>query len=108
MLIMPLPPEKPGGGVPAGKETDQEHEAAGEQQRAAAEYGGAGDPVDQGDPANSVGCALALAGEAVDLELDEAVEKSYEEKGGYEDKLYLSWSSDTEYSSQDQGHGFDD
>lgn len=41
-------------------------------------------------------------------ELDEAVEKSIEEKGGYEDRLYLSWSSDTEYSSHDQGRGFDD
>ena len=41
-------------------------------------------------------------------ELDEAVEKSIEDKGGYEDRLYLSWSSDTEYSSQDQGRGFDD
>ncbi len=43
-----------------------------------------------------------------DDELDAAVEKSYEEKGGYEDRLYLSWSSDTDYSSHDQGHGFDD
>lgn len=43
-----------------------------------------------------------------DEELDQAVEKSYEEKGGYEDRIYLSWSSDTEYSSHDQGHGFDD
>jgi predicted house-cleaning noncanonical NTP pyrophosphatase (MazG superfamily) len=41
-------------------------------------------------------------------ELDEAVEKSIEDKGGYEDRLYLSWSSDTEYSSHDQGRGFDD
>lgn len=43
-----------------------------------------------------------------DEEVDEAVETSIEEKGGYEDRLYLSWSSDTEYSSHDQGHGFDD
>ncbi len=41
-------------------------------------------------------------------ELTEAVETSVEDKGGYEDKLYLSWSSDTEYSSHDQGRGFDD
>jgi len=41
-------------------------------------------------------------------ELAEAVEKSIEDKGGYEDKLYLTWSSDTEYSSHDQGRGFDD
>ncbi len=43
-----------------------------------------------------------------DEELDAAVQTSLEEKGGYEDKLYISWSSDTEYSSQDQGRGFDD
>lgn len=42
-------------------------------------------------------------------ELDAAVEKSIEEKGGYEDRLYLAWSSDTEYSSHDHGKGsFDD
>lgn len=43
-----------------------------------------------------------------ETELAEAIEKSIEEKGGYEDRLYLSWSSDTEYSSHDQGKGFDD
>ena len=43
-----------------------------------------------------------------DEELDEAVEKSLTEKGGYEDRLYLAWSSDTDYSSHDQGRGFDD
>ena len=44
-----------------------------------------------------------------DAELDEAIETSVEDKGGYEDRLYLSWSSDTEYSSHDQGRGgFDD
>lgn len=31
--------------------------------------------------------------------------KSIEEKGGYEERLYLSWSSDTDYSSHDQGRG---
>jgi predicted house-cleaning noncanonical NTP pyrophosphatase (MazG superfamily) len=42
-------------------------------------------------------------------EINEAIEASIEEKGGYEDRLYLSWSSDTEYSSNDQGRsGFDD
>jgi len=41
-------------------------------------------------------------------ELQEAVDKSIEEKGGYEDRFYLSWSSDTEYSSHDQGRGLDD
>lgn len=43
-----------------------------------------------------------------DTELNESVEKSIEEKGGYEDRFYLSWSSDTEYSSHDHGHGIDD
>lgn len=44
-----------------------------------------------------------------DEDLEEAVLTSIEEKGGYEDRLYLSWSSDTEYSSNDQGRGgFDD
>lgn len=43
-----------------------------------------------------------------DGELDLAIEKSIDEKGGYEGRLYLSWSSDTEYSSHDQGRGFDD
>jgi len=41
-------------------------------------------------------------------ELDQAVEKSIEDKGGYEDMLYLSWSADTEYSSHDHGRGVDD
>lgn len=43
-----------------------------------------------------------------DEELDVAVEKSLTDKGGYADRLYLAWSSDTEYSSHDQGRGFDD
>jgi predicted house-cleaning noncanonical NTP pyrophosphatase (MazG superfamily) len=44
-----------------------------------------------------------------DEEIKAAVEASIEDKGGYEDRLYLSWSSDTEYSSNDQGRGgFDD
>lgn len=41
-------------------------------------------------------------------ELSAVIEKSIEDKGGYEDMMYLTWSSDTEYSSHDQGHGFDD
>lgn len=42
-------------------------------------------------------------------EIQKAVDASIEEKGGYEDRLYLAWSSDTEYSSNDQGRGgFDD
>lgn len=43
-----------------------------------------------------------------DEDVKEAVENSIEDKGGYEDRLYLAWSSDTEYSSHDQGKGFDD
>lgn len=44
-----------------------------------------------------------------DEEVAAAVEASIEDKGGYEDRLYLAWSSDTEYSSNDQGKGgFDD
>ncbi len=46
--------------------------------------------------------------EISDGELDLAIEKSIEEKGGYEGRLYLAWSSDTDYSSHDQGRGFDD
>jgi predicted house-cleaning noncanonical NTP pyrophosphatase (MazG superfamily) len=41
-------------------------------------------------------------------DLQAAIEASIEDKGGYEDRLYLSWSSDTQYSSNDQGRGFDD
>lgn len=41
-------------------------------------------------------------------DLSTAVEKSIEEKGGYEAMLYLTWSSDTEYSSHDHGSGLDD
>lgn len=36
-----------------------------------------------------------------DEELDEAIEKNLSEKGGYEDMLYLEWSSDTSYRSRD-------
>lgn len=43
-----------------------------------------------------------------DAEVKTAVEKSIDEKGGYEDMLYLTWSSDTEYSSHDHGRGLDD
>ena len=46
--------------------------------------------------------------EISDAEVTEAMTKSLVEKGGYEKRQYLSWSSDTEYSSHDQGHGFDD
>ena len=43
-----------------------------------------------------------------DAEVTEAMTKSLVEKGGYEKRQYLSWSSDTEYSSHDGGRGFDD
>ena len=43
-----------------------------------------------------------------DLEVTAAIEKSLEEKGAYDERLYLSWSSDTEYSSNERGQGFDD
>ncbi len=43
-----------------------------------------------------------------DEEVTEAVKKSIEEKGGYDKRLYLSWSSDTEYRTNERTHGFDD
>ncbi len=46
--------------------------------------------------------------EITDAEVTEAMTKSLVEKGGYDKRLYLSWSSDTDYSSHDQGRGFDD
>ncbi len=46
--------------------------------------------------------------EISDADVTEAMTKSLVEKGGYEKRQYLSWSSDTEYSSHDAGHGFDD
>lgn len=46
--------------------------------------------------------------EISDEELDAEIERSLEEKGGYVSRLYLSWSSDTEYNSHDHGRGFDD
>jgi predicted house-cleaning noncanonical NTP pyrophosphatase (MazG superfamily) len=52
--------------------------------------------------------AVAEEFNITDTELDAAVDKSLEEKGGYDAHLYLAWSSDTEYSSHDQGRGFDD
>jgi len=46
--------------------------------------------------------------EISDAEIADAVNASLLEKGGYAERLYLAWSSDTEYSSRDQGKGFDD
>ena len=41
-------------------------------------------------------------------EIEIARQKNEELKGGYNKRLYLSWSSDTEYHSNEQTHGFDD
>jgi predicted house-cleaning noncanonical NTP pyrophosphatase (MazG superfamily) len=46
--------------------------------------------------------------EVNDEEVAFAVQKSLNEKGAYNERLYLSWSSDTEYSSNERGAGFDD
>lgn len=43
-----------------------------------------------------------------DAEVDVAVKESLDFKGGYDKRLYLSWSSDTEYRSNEETHGFDD
>ena len=37
-----------------------------------------------------------------DEELQSAIEKSLNEKGGYDARLYLAWSSDTDYVSQER------
>lgn len=53
--------------------------------------------------------AMKLEYDITDMEIHEAIAKSMAERGGYEKKLYLSWSSDTEYQSHDKEHyGFDD
>ena len=52
--------------------------------------------------------AVADEYEISDEELDEAVEKSLEEKGGYGERQYIAWSTDTEYNSHDKERGFDD
>lgn len=52
--------------------------------------------------------ALKHEFDITDEEVTEAMTKSLVEKGGYDKRLYISWSSDTEYSSHDQGRGFDD
>ncbi len=41
-------------------------------------------------------------------ELATAVQASLSEKGAYDERLYLSWSSDTDYSSNERGAGLDD
>jgi predicted house-cleaning noncanonical NTP pyrophosphatase (MazG superfamily) len=41
-------------------------------------------------------------------EINQAVQASLDEKGAYDERLYLSWSSDTEYSSNERGEGLDD
>ena len=41
-------------------------------------------------------------------EISSAIDRSLSEKGAYDERLYLSWSSDTEYNSNERTHGFDD
>lgn len=43
-----------------------------------------------------------------DDELHDAVHASLDEKGAYDERYYLSWSSDTDYVSNERGHGIDD
>lgn len=43
-----------------------------------------------------------------DEELQDAVKRSIDEKGAYDKRLYIGWSSDTEYRSNEETHGFDD
>jgi predicted house-cleaning noncanonical NTP pyrophosphatase (MazG superfamily) len=43
-----------------------------------------------------------------DDEVSAAITRSLEEKGSYDKRLYLSWSSDTEYTTNEKTHGFDD
>lgn len=43
-----------------------------------------------------------------DDEVEAAIQESLDKKGGYDERLYLSWSSDTEYSSHDHPGGVDD
>lgn len=52
--------------------------------------------------------ALKKEFEITDEEVDEAIATSLEEKGGYDERYYLSWSADTEYTSHDHGQGLDD
>lgn len=41
-------------------------------------------------------------------EVSKAIQESLDKKGGYDERLYLSWSSDTEYSSHDHPGRVDD
>jgi predicted house-cleaning noncanonical NTP pyrophosphatase (MazG superfamily) len=43
-----------------------------------------------------------------EAEVQEAVEESLTEKGSYHSRLYLSWSSDTDYRSNESAGGIDD
>ena len=44
-----------------------------------------------------------------DDEVGAAMQRSYDEKGGYDARLYLGWSSDTDYVKNGRGNrGFDD
>jgi predicted house-cleaning noncanonical NTP pyrophosphatase (MazG superfamily) len=46
--------------------------------------------------------------EITEAELEDAVQSSLNEKGAYDARLYLSWSSDTDYVSNERGAGLDD
>lgn len=46
--------------------------------------------------------------EISEQEINDAVQKSLDEKGGYADRLYLAWSSDTDYVANGGGEGIDD
>ena len=52
--------------------------------------------------------AVKKAFDISEEEMQKYVDESLDKKGGYNDKLYISWSSDTEYSSHDHGQGMDD
>lgn len=52
--------------------------------------------------------ALKREFEISEQEVANAVQKSLSEKGAYNERYYLSWSADTEYSTNEKIHGFDD
>ncbi len=52
--------------------------------------------------------ALKSEYEITNEDINTAMTKSLEDKGGYSERFYLSWSSDTQYSSNEKTHGFDD
>ena len=60
-----------------------------------------------GDPAE-LWAELDDQADTLDEELDAAIQTSINEKGAYDARLYLSWSSDTDYVSNERGSGMDD